>query len=131
GLTPANVPESQFVALLGRPLPPKDIPAGAPITLNDSLEDALRLHPTAQSAWDLAIDPILQLIMKAMTNGAYVSNALQAPMFCYRSMTSGVLDDRAVGGILKVCNEDWSGLLDIAASVPNIITNLPKLMENA
>jgi len=129
--TPADVPAPQFTAVLGRPLPPGDLPAGAEITVNDSLEDALRLHPTARRIWDFAVDPVLRLAMKTMTNGSYINNALQAPMFSYRSMTSGVLDERAVEGIRKICNEDWSGLLDLAASVPEIAANLPKLMENA
>ncbi|MCL1952981.1 MAG: glycoside hydrolase family 3 C-terminal domain-containing protein, partial [Oscillospiraceae bacterium] len=131
GNTPADVPAAQFTAVLGRPLPPRDLPKGAEITINDSLEDALRLHPAEQRIWDFAVDPVMQLIMKTMTNGAYVSNAMQAPMFSYCSMTSGVLDSRTVEGIRKLCNDDWSGLLDLAASVPGIIGNLPKLMENA
>ena len=130
GFTPADVPAGQFTALLGRPLPPGDLEPGASITLNDSLEDALRLHPTAQTVWNIVIDPIMQLVMKAMTNGAYVTNALQAPMFCYYAMTNGVLDHRAIEGIRKICNEDWSGLWDIAVSVPGIIEGIPRITEN-
>ena len=130
GFTPADVPADQFIALLGRPLPPGDLPKGAEITINDSLEDALRLHPTAQKLWDIAIDPILQLIMDSMTNGAYVTNALQAPMFCYYSMTNGVLDWRGIEGLRKICNEDWSGLWDIAACIPDIIAGIPRITEN-
>jgi len=130
GFSPSNVPEDQFVALLGRPLPPGDLPEGAQITLNDSLEDALRMHPTAQRVWDLIVDPIMQLIMKSMTNGAYVTNALQAPMYCYYSMTNGVLDWRGIEGLRKVCNGDWSGLWDIAACIPGIIAGIPRITEN-
>jgi len=130
GFTPADVPAGQFTALLGRPLPPGDLPMGTEITINDSLEDALRLHPSAQAVWDTAIDPVMQLIMKAMTNGAYVTNALQAPMFCYYSMTNGVLDQRGLEGLRKVCNADWSGLWDIAAAIPGIIAGIPRITEN-
>ena len=131
GFTPADVPADQFTALLGRPLPPGDLAPGAEITINDSMEDALRMHPKAQFVWDLIVDPIMQLVMSTMTNGAYVSNAMQAPMFCYNSMTSGVLDARAVEGMRKIYNADWSGLIDFALSMPTLIANLPKLMENS
>jgi len=128
--TPANVPADQFTALLGRPLPPGDLPPGAEITINDSLEDALRLHPTAQFLWDIFVNPILELAMGMMTNGAYVTNALQAPMYCYYSMTNGVLNWEAIEGIRKICNEDWSGLLDIAKALPTVIAGIPKITEN-
>ena len=130
GFNPANVPSDQFTALLGRPLPPGDLGPGAEITINDSLEDALRLHPRTQFVWNLLVNPILELAMGVMTNGAYVTNALQAPMYCYYSMTNGVLNWEAIEGIRKVCNGDWSGLLDIVAAVPAIIAGIPRITEN-
>ena len=128
GQTPADVPTEQFVAVLGRPLPKDRLEIGDPVTMVDSVEDSLSIHPRAQMIFDF-INPLLVFIFSLTDNPGYLLVLMQAPMFLFTSMTVGVLNEQAVEGFRRVLNGDWYGLIIILQTIPNIISNLGNLAD--
>jgi len=124
GQSPADVPEEQFKALLGRELPPRDLAPGSVITKGDSLDDTLRNNPTANAIYTRAFRPLLALITRLIPHAAYIDYAMQLSTFWLVSMTNGVMDEDALESLLIIYNGDWSGLPAFVWSVLGNVSGL-------
>jgi len=123
GQSPADVPQAQFEALLGRPLPPRDLARGAVIANSDSLDDAIRQRPLLGAFYKCIFLPLLSTVTVVIPYGSYVNYILEVPLFWLTPMTRGFLDEALQMGVIKLFNGDWSGLWDVLGWLPRVLAN--------
>lgn len=124
----ARVSPEQFVAVLGRELPPSHRDETTPLTLENNIEDA------KNTKWGSRIYNMITSIMKRTNKGpnaALMSAvATQTPIRCMISMSCGVFSPKAGEALLKILNDESGGKRQLLSCVPAIIKNIDKIMQN-
>ena len=124
GQTPADVPEAQFKAVLGRELPPRDLAPGSVITSSDSMDDAIRNNPMANALYTRAFLPLLALLTVLIPHASYIGYIMQVSTFWLTSMTGGVMNEDIMESLLRFYNGNWAGLPEVAWGVLGNIFHL-------
>jgi len=117
GFTPADVPDAQFIAVLGRALPPRDLPQGSVITSSDSMQDAILNNDAARAVYVHIFRPIMALVTALIPHAVYVDYIMQVSTFWLASMTGGAMDEDIMNSLLRLYNGDWKGLFEVAWGV--------------
>ncbi len=120
------VTDEQFVAVLGRELPSREIKAYPNLTIANTLEDA---------AVGKNGKKLVNLLRKFVgTEGMACAIALQTPVKNFISMSLGVFSPKMADELLDVLNDKKplvSGIaLMIIKAIPKVIAGLPALMKS-
>ncbi len=124
------VPDSEFEAVLGRPIPASQRDPSVPLGINNTLEDSMTGKAGAK------ICKLVKKIMAMMPDDGnkdmMEAMALQIPIRCMMSMSMGVLTEKMAGGILDILNDrGWcKGLGKILGGMGNAIKNMKNLFNS-
>ena len=121
-----NVPDEQFVAVLGRELPPTAVVAYPNLTIANTLEDS-EVGKNGKK--------IVKLLRKFVgTEGMACAIALQTPVKNFISMSLGVFSPKMAQELLDVLNDKKPLVGGLAAmiikAIPKVIAGLPALMKS-
>ena len=121
-----NVPAEQFVAVLGRELPPCETKAYPNLTIANTLEDS-----------EVGVNgkKIVKLLRKFVgSEGMACSIALQTPVKNFISMSLGVFSPKMAQELLDVLNDKKPCVRGIAfmiiKAIPKVIAGLPALLKS-
>ncbi len=127
-----NVPDSEYEALLGFPIPAATLDTSKKLTIANSLGDAK--HTKWGGRINRLINWIMNLIFKSddPNGGMMKAMALEIPVKNFISMSSGVFSEKMANGLLMILNGDGAGrgLCKILAGVPGAIGKLPALLKS-
>ena len=131
GANVLSVPDSEFEALLGRPIPESTRPEGKPIDLNSTLEDA---NTTKAGR---VINNIISKALSAMGEDSANENmmkamAMQIPIRCFVSMSMGVFTQDMADAFIDILNGGSvpKGIGKMVLSLTTAIKNVGKLMNS-
>ncbi|MCD7827757.1 MAG: glycoside hydrolase family 3 C-terminal domain-containing protein [Clostridiales bacterium] len=126
-----SVPDSQFAAVLGCPIPSSKRDPDVPLDVNNTLEDAKNGKNGAF---------ICKVINKAMglmsdddaNKGMMEAMALQIPIRCMISMSMGVFSEKMAQGLIDILNDKSvpKGLGKILSGAGNALKNIKKLFNS-
>lgn len=121
----ADIKDEEFVAVLGRELPPCEIKAYPNLTLANTLEDSEAGKNGKK---------VVKLLRKFVGNeGMACSIALQTPVKNFVSMSFGVFNPQMAQELLDILNDKkplGSGLfVMIVKAIPKVIKGIPNLMK--
>ena len=121
----AHIKDEEFVAVLGRELPPCEIKAYPNLTLANTLEDSEAGKNGKK---------VVKLLRKFVgSEGMACSIALQTPVKNFVSMSFGVFNPQMAQELLDILNDKkplGSGLfLMIVKAIPKVIKGIPNLMK--
>ena len=125
----AEVPDSQFEALLGSPLPPAFRDQSIPIGLTDNLENS------AHTKWGGRLNRFVLFLMRRFNKGpnAGMMNAvaIQTPFRCMMAMSGGLLSPRMAEGLLRILNGNkaFKGLCMVLGGVPRALIHLKSFLK--
>ena len=115
-----NVPDEQFVALIGRELPPKGYDPDSPVTITDCFESAARTKNGKK---------MVKLLTSVVPAGFSQSIALQTPFRDFISMSGGVFSESIAEGLCKILNGEKGGARQIMKGVPKAIAGVGPLLK--
>ena len=115
-----NVPDEQFVALLGKSLPPKTRSLETPLDLTDNFENA------SHTKWGGRIVWLLQRVVPERLPRAI---ALQTPFRNFVSMSGGVFNLTIADGLLKLLNGEKKGIRTMLKGVPKLLRGIKPLLK--
>ena len=129
---PANVPDGEFAALLGKDIPYLNERAGSEITINSALEDA------DGTAAGHVVNNLLKKLFKAISGGnpaqerMMMSMALQIPIRCFISMSMGVFTPEMADGLCLILNGRGTlkGLAKIVGGIGEAVKHIGDLMSS-
>ncbi len=116
-----NVPEKQFVAVLGRELPPTEKSKNRKLDLNDTFESA---NYTKNGKRLFAI--LTALIPAGMARAI----AVQTPFRNFISMSGGVFSENMAEGLLRILSGEKGGIRMILKGIPGAIKGIGPLLSN-
>lgn len=116
-----SVPAAQFVAVLGRELPPTVKRTDIPLDITDNFENASRTKNGAK---------LYGLLKKLVPAGFAQAIALQTPFRDFISMSGGVFSEKMAEGLLKILNGEKGGVRTILKCVPKAIKGVGPLLKN-
>ena len=121
-----NVPDEQFVALIGHELPESEIHDYPNLTLANNLEDSSCGKNGAK---------LCNLLKKLIgTEGMACAIALQTPVKNFVSMSMGVFSPELAQRLLDILNDKqpltWGIVKLICKAIPSVIKGLPNLLKN-
>lgn len=125
----AEVPDEQFEALLGYPLPPAFRDKSVPVGLTDNLENS------AHTKWGGRLNRLVLFLMRRFNKGpnAGLMNAVavQTPFRCMVAMSGGLFSPRMAEGLLRILNGDkaFKGLRMILGGVPRALIHLKSFLK--
>ena len=126
-----NVPDSEFEALLGRPIPPVKRDPHTPLGLANNLEDA------TDTVWGRRIvslvNKAVHIALKDDPNaGMLEAMVTQVPIRNFVSMSMGVFSYDMAMGLLRILNgqKKMQGLGKILAGIPNALAGLKNLLHS-
>ncbi|MBQ3085829.1 MAG: glycoside hydrolase family 3 C-terminal domain-containing protein [Clostridia bacterium] len=126
-----NVPDAQFEALLGRPIPNPVRDANLPLDINSSLELA------ENTAAGKVINGALRSVIKAIAGGAsnegmMLAMATQIPIRCFVSMSMGVFSEEMAQALLDILNGKSAlvGVGKIVAGLTKTVGKIGKLISS-
>ena len=120
-----NVPDDQFTALLGRPIPNAVRDANKPLDINSTLELA---NATAAGR---AINKMISTVIKAIAGGAsnegmMLAMATQIPIRCFVSMSMGVFSEDMAKALLDILNGK-SALIGVGKIIAGLTKTIGKI----
>ena len=129
---PANVPDGDFAALLGKDIPYLNERAGSEITINSALEDA------DGTAAGHVVNNLLKKLFKAISGGnpaqerMMMSMALQIPIRCFISMSMGVFTPEMADGLCLILNGRGTlkGLAKMVGGIGEAVKHIGDLMSS-
>ncbi len=129
---PANVPDSDFAAILGRDIPYLNDRPKTEITINSALEDA-----DGTSAGRM-VNNLLKSLFKTMSGGnpaqerMMTSMALQIPIRCFISMSMGVFTPEMADGLCLILNGKGTlkGIAKIVGGIGEAVKHIGDLMAS-
>jgi beta-glucosidase len=123
-----NVPDIQFEAILGMPIPPEERDITNPLTYINNLEDAWH------TKWGRRINKTIISVMgrfnKGPNAGMMNNVALQTPFRCILSMGNGVLSQKMLDGLLLMLNGKKGGIRKFLSGMPHLIKNLRSFINS-
>ena len=126
-----NVPDAQFEALLGRPIPNPVRDANLPLDINSSLELA------ENTAAGKVINGMIRTVIKAIAGGAsnegmMLAMATQIPIRCFVSMSMGVFSEDMAQALLDILNGKSAlvGVGKIVAGLTKTVGKIGKLISS-
>ena len=125
-----DVPDKQFSALLGRPLPPAKLLPGTKLTLLNSLGDA------KDTKWGKRICAAIDKAFAVADSGDGAMELMKAMVFdipirCFITMSSGAFNEKMAEGLLMVLNGEKTGkgALKIVSGLVGLAVKLPELSK--
>ena len=115
-----SVPDDQYVALLGRELPPKVKSKDLPIDLSDNFENASHTKNGKK---------LYNLLVKVVPAGMARAIAVETPFRDFISMSGGVFSETIAEGLLKILNGEKGGVRQILKCVPKAIKGVGPLLK--
>jgi len=125
----ADVPDSQFEAVLGRPVPPPEKDKSLPIVLTDNLENS------AHTKWGGRFVRLITFIMNRFDKGPNAvmmkAVALQTPFRSFIAMSGGLFNNKMAEGLLRILNSDKTckGFRMLFGGIPHVLINLKKFLK--
>ncbi|MBQ8503010.1 MAG: glycoside hydrolase family 3 C-terminal domain-containing protein [Clostridia bacterium] len=127
-----NVPDSEYEALLGFPIPSPVFDTTQKLTVSNSLGDAK--HTKWGGRINRLIDWIMGLIFKPddPSAGMMKAMALEIPIRNFITMSSGIFSEKMAEGLLMILNGDGAGkgLCKILVGIPGAIFKVPALLKS-
>lgn len=124
-----TVPDAQYEALLGYPIPPTEKDKSLPIVITDNFENC------AHTKWGGRLVRLITFIMNRFGKGPNAvmmkAVALQTPMRAFVAMSGGLFTTRMADGLLQILNGDKTcqGFRMLLGGVPHVLLNLKKLLK--
>ena len=126
------VPDTEYEAILGHKIPPRDYTDGNKLTIVSSLSDAVntkwgkRINDMLCSAVDLVIKN------NEVTGNMIKSMIVDIPIRNFITMSSGVFTEEMSKGLLMILNGESSGkgFAKIISGLAGAIKNLPALLKS-
>ena len=115
-----SVPDDQYVALLGRELPPKVKSKDLPIDLSDNFENASHTKNGKK---------LYNLLVKVVPAGMARAIAVETPFRDFISMSGGVFSETIAEGLLKILNGEKGGVRQILKCIPKAIKGVGPLLK--
>ena len=116
-----SVPDSQFIAVLGRELPPTVKSKDIPLDITDNFENA------SHTKWG---GRLYGLLNKVVPEGMAKAIAVQTPIRDFISMSGGVFSEQMAEGLLKILNGEKKGLRMILKDIPRAVKGIGPLLKN-
>ena len=116
-----NVPEEQFVAVLGRELPPSDYDPDRKLGITDTFESCSHTKNGKK---------MYNLLKKLVPAGFAQAIALQTPFRDFISMSGGVMSEDMADGLVKWIAGEKGGIRMIIKGIPKAIAGVGPLLKN-
>ncbi len=116
-----DVPEDQFVAVLGRELPPTVKSKDKALDLTDTFESS------NHTKWGKRLFALLTALIPA---GMARAIAVQTPFRDFISMSGGVFSEDMAAGLLRILNGEKGGLRIILKGIPGAVKGIGPLLKN-
>lgn len=116
-----HVGDASFAAVLGHEIPPSTRDKSQPLTIGNTIEDAV------DGKWGGRFNRLFAKMLGTDTMAGAI--ALQTPVKNFISMSFGLFSPQMADGLLIILNEDkfGKGMGKILKGVPNTLKNLDKL----
>ena len=116
-----EVPDNQYVSILGRALPPKDRDPEKPISITDNFEYCRHTKHGAK---------MYNLLDKLVPEGMAKGIALQTPFRDFISMSGGVFNETMAEGLVTYLSDGKGGIRKIIGQIPKAIKGIGPLMKS-
>lgn len=116
-----DVPDNQYVAVLGRNLPAKDRDPNKPISIEDNFEYCRNTKHGAK---------MYKLLDKLVPEGMAKGIALQTPFRDFISMSGGVFNETMAEGLVTYLSDGKGGMRKIFSQIPKAIKGIGPLMKS-
>ena len=116
-----NVPEEQFVAVLGRELPPSDYAPDRKLGITDIFESCSHTKNGKK---------MYNLLKKLVPAGFAQAIALQTPFRDFISMSGGVFSEQMAEGLVRLLSGEKGGIRMILKGIPKAIAGVGPLLKN-
>ena len=116
-----NVPEDQFVAVLGRPVPARDYDPNRKLTICDTFESCAHTKNGKR---------FYKLLTTVVPAGFAQAIALQTPFRDFISMSGGVMSEDMADGLVKWLAGEKGGIRKILKGIPGAIMGIGPLLKN-
>lgn len=125
-----SVPDSQFEAVLGRPIPASERDPSVPLGINNTLEDSMT--GKAGSKICKLIKKIMAMMPDDGNKDMMEAMALQIPIRCMMSMSMGVFSEKMANGLLDILNDKgvFKGIGKILSGIGNALKNMKNLFNS-
>ena len=124
-----SVPDDQFTAVLGRPIPPTERDRSQPLTVVDSFETAS--YTKWGGRFNNAMHKMIPVFVKGPGADFAIGIATQTPIRDFMSMSGGVFSEKMADGLLRILNGDkpGKGLRMILSDIPRALKGIGPLMK--
>ena len=116
-----NVPAEQFVAVLGRELPPCDYDPNRKLGITDTFESCSHTKNGRR---------MYNLLKKLVPAGFAQAIALQTPFRDFISMSGGVFSEQMAEGLVRLLSGEKGGIRMILKGIPKAIAGVGPLLKN-
>ncbi len=116
-----NVPDDQFIAVLGRELPPATYAPDRALSIQDTFESCAHTKNGAR---------FYKLLTTVVPAGFAQAIALQTPFRDFISMSGGVMSEDMADGLVKWIAGEKGGIRKILKGIPKAIAGIGPLLKN-
>ena len=116
-----SVPEEQFVAVLGRDLPPADYDKNRKLSIQDTFESCSHTKTGKK---------FYKLLSTLIPAGFAQAIALQTPFRDFISMSGGVFSEQMAEGLVRWLSSEKGGIRMILKGIPAAIKGIGPLLKN-
>ncbi len=116
-----NIPAEQFVAVLGRELPPSDYDPNRKLGIVDTFESCSHTKNGAR---------MYKLLKTLVPAGFAQAIALQTPFRDFISMSGGVFSEQMAEGLVRLLSGEKGGIRMILKGIPKAIAGVGPLLKN-
>ena len=116
-----NVPDEQFIAVLGRELPPAAYDPDRKLSICDTFESCAHTKNGAR---------FYKLLTTVVPAGFAQAIALQTPFRDFISMSGGVMSEDMADGLVKWLAGEKGGIRKILKGIPGAIAGIGPLLKN-
>ena len=116
-----NMPAEQFVAVLGRELPPSDYDPDRKLSIADTFESCKHTKNGKR---------FYKLLTSVIPAGFAQAIALQTPFRDFISMSGGVMSEDMADGLVKWLAGEKGGIRKILKGIPKAIAGIGPLLKN-